>query len=220
MTHYLLSSFSSERNKRLDSLRNEGAGSCESFLRTLISFFPKNKIALPRSAYDYAIKIEYSHVGLSSDAYLAHPLRVAQMAMSFIDPLSENDVIIAILHNIFEVSHVSRCQIEDRFGKIVADSIEKLTVVREKEWDQSYKQDYYDKLRCAYRGAAAVKVLDKLDNIFTLCLNEDEWVRNAYLDEIENFVVPLACEFLPGVASYLENAAVEARKLGYCSPSN
>jgi GTP pyrophosphokinase len=210
-----LKSISEERQFRLEALDQNGAGARNRFLHTLRAVHPAGEFELVRKAFDYACQVDYHHVGGGSESYLAHPLRVAEMVENYGEPRSQTDVAIALLHNILEVSNTSLAELENMFGPTITDSIVNLTVDRKKQWDPVYQCTYYKSIRHGYKGACVVKVFDKLDNIFTLCLNADERIRTAYVDEIEEYVIPLAREVVPAVAGYFAEAAEEARAFGY-----
>ena len=135
--------------------------------------------------------------------------------MSHVEPRCETDVIIALLHNLLEVSAISALELKDRFGPVVVDSIVNLTVDRKRQDDPAYKRNYYQRIALGYKGAGAVKVFDKLDNVFVLCLNGNARIRTDYLNEIEQYVIPLARQFVPAIADYFKVAVAEARVFGH-----
>lgn len=212
---YVLKSIKEERQFRLDILDQNGAGAKDRFLSTLAAAFPEDQREPILQAFKFACRIDYDHVGLSPESYLAHPLRVTEMVMSYFQPVCQDAAVIALLHNVLEVSAINLIELEEAFGRIVKDSISNLTVDRERQWDPVYKRDYYQKIRQDHKAAGAVKVFDKLDNVFMLCLNDNEKIRTVYLDEIEEHVIPLAQECVPAVTDYFKAAAAEARIFGH-----
>ena len=211
---YVLRSPQEERRFRLEVLDQNGRGAKERFLSTFSAAYPEGSESIGK-AFEFACQIDYDHVGLSSEAYLAHPLRVTEMVMSHVGPRREIDVIIALLHNLLEVSAISALELKDRFGPVVGESIVNLTVDRKRQDDPAYKRDYYQRIENGYNGAGAVKVFDKLDNVFVLCLNGNAKIRTDYLDEIEQYVIPLARQCVPAVADYFKAAVAEARIFGH-----
>jgi (p)ppGpp synthase/HD superfamily hydrolase len=166
-------------------------------------------------AFKYAKNIPYEHVGLSADIYFGHPLRVATLAML---ATSENKVhtgVLGLLHNVFELSKISAGEISSLFGKLIAAEIEILTVDRILQWDKSYKRDYYERIRSSSLECRVVKIIDKLDNLFVIGINPDEEVRDKYLLEIEQYILPMAKIDLPDVFSYLTDLIEESRRLGF-----
>jgi len=101
------------------------------------------------------------------------------------------------------------------FGKCIADQIKILTVDRDVQWDKSYKSGYYNKLMQASHSARVVKIFDKLDNLFLLGLNPDASVREKYLAEIEDFVLPMTEASLPSMTAYMYYLVQDCRATGF-----
>ena len=154
-------------------------------------------------AYAYSGSIIYDHIGLSSEVYAAHPIRVAAMAL--LSSNSEDVVagVVGLLHNVFEVTNISPQEIGDKFGKDIATTIEVLTVDRARQWEIQYKLDYYTAIEQLGRSAMRVKVLDKLDNLFLININPDQQIRAAYRSEIERHVIPMSEKVDPAIADYM-----------------
>jgi len=212
-----LKSIEDERMLRLNTIKNNGAGVKEHFLCFLEGKFDKNDNKKIIHAYDFTINIEYKHEGLCSDAYLAHPLRVAEMIIGTSNVANSDYVILALLHNILEVSNVEKKLLEDEFGELISGSIATLTVNREKQNDSAYKDQYYKAINNGYDGMKVVKVLDKLDNLFILGTNPDSDVRVAYMNEIRQYVIPLANCVLPNAVEYFNKLLENTKNIGSIS---
>ena len=52
---------------------------------------------------------------------------------------------------------------------------------------------------------SVIKVLDKLDNLYTLSDNPNKKIKLLYLYEIEKFLLPLARTFLPKTVDVINN---------------
>lgn len=214
---YKLNSIDDERKLRLEALKSEGKGAKSSFLKCFKEKFNGDEYHKVLSAYYFAVNTDYDHVGLSSDTYLVHPLRVAEMVLGLYESVDRDTVIIALLHNVLEVGSTNVNELNEKFGSQVSNSIRLLTVDRKQQWDQKYKEDYYRRINAGYKGMKIVKVLDKLDNIFMLGLNPDRKIRTAYLEEINRYIVPLAESELPTVVDYLKKLSDNAKQVGYFS---
>ena len=59
-------------------------------------------------ALTFSCSLEYFHEGLSKESYLAHPIRVALLALKYIDFASSDSVILALLHNLYEVTKLKK----------------------------------------------------------------------------------------------------------------
>jgi (p)ppGpp synthase/HD superfamily hydrolase len=165
-------------------------------------------------ALKYASSIEYHHKGLSSRAYLEHPIRVATFVLEEVSPLDADTVVIALIHNVLEVAEVNAANLASRFGDTIAHAVASLTVDRNR-LDEDYKKAYYDRLSQGLRGARIVKVLDKLDNIFMICFNPDAEVRRSYLEEIARWVQPMADTDLPSIGEFLRHLTEVMYSMGY-----
>jgi (p)ppGpp synthase/HD superfamily hydrolase len=164
---------------------------------------------------DFAFGIDYKHVGLSSQTYLMHPLRVAILNLESVEFPSKNGFVLALFHNILEVSTLTLPRLKELFGKTIAESIETLTVDRTRQWDWSYKQSYYNGILQSEDWVGQVKIVDKLDNLYTLFLNPDAQIRDKYLAEVERWVIPMAEQLLPAVVNLLIDLTKETRNREY-----
>lgn len=166
-------------------------------------------------AFRFAKEIKYHHVGLTSDIYFSHPLRVAALAILISGAQDAGTGVLAVLHNVLEVSNVSVDTLSETFGRGISNQIETLTVDRNVQWDKTYKAGYYGKLVAGPLAAHVVKIVDKLDNLFVLGLNPDASVRERYLAEIEDFVLPMTEASLPSLTAYMRNLVQDCRATGF-----
>ncbi len=167
------------------------------------------------SALAYAIALDYHHEGLSKQAYFAHPLRVAMMYLDVSTDCNLQGVKLALLHNVLEVSRLSLDTLTHNLGIEIARSIDVLTVNRSLQWDVAYKDDYYRRISESPTFVQQVKVLDKLDNLFVLCLNPSNEIREKYLGEIERWILPLVHQALPLLDNYFAGLVKTNRKIGH-----
>jgi len=207
-----------ERDWRL--LMDEGAPpfAKDTLLSVLKERFPA--VPLPEKislALKYAFEIEYQHGTTPTQVYLNHPLRVATILAREMRVPDENVIAIALLHNVLEVSNISRRQLASLLDADIADTIQVLTVDRAQQSDPIYKNEYYDRIASKSSACACVKAADKLDNIYMLCFNPSEDVRDNYLNEIDRWVVPMANRVLPALGQRLEEASSVMRKTGFLS---
>lgn len=159
----------------------------------------------------FAENCAYRHPGLSQEAYVAHPLRVATMYLRAADVTTAFGPSLALVHNIYETTDVNRTDAAAALGTALADAISLLTVDRSRQWDRAYKARYYADIASAEFSVRVVKVLDKLDNLFLLAQNRDAVVRRLYLNEVEEHVLPIAHQDLPQCAEYIERLVAYGR---------
>lgn len=166
-------------------------------------------------AFKFAKEIKYRHVGLTSEIYFSHPLRVAALATLCAGTQDAEIGVLAVLHNVLEVSDVSLEELSATFGNGISDQIKTLTVDRDVQWDKVYKVGYYSKLMEGPLSTRVVKIFDKLDNLFLLGLNPDASVREKYLKEIEDFVLPMTFASLSGLTAYMRELIQNCHAVGF-----
>lgn len=170
------------------------------------------------AAWRFAAELDYQHPGVSAAVYLEHPQRVAALAIRLDKDIDTTTIVVALLHNVLEVTHTTTVDLSQHLGPDVADTIEALTVDRSAT-SEAYRERYYTRLRGGSRAGRVVKVLDKLDNLFLLNLNADDAVRDDYLREIRQWVAPLAQRELPSLSAYLADLVVDCERTGYWNPA-
>lgn len=204
-----------ERKRRLQGLLVPDTHALVLWRRALGSFTQDSDRKHLAYAFEFAKAIKYKHVGLTSDIYFSHPLRVAGLAILLSDTECVEIGVLAILHNVLEVSDVSLDKLSASFGNAITDQIKMLTVDRELQWNSAYKLNYYNQLMQGPLSAQIVKIVDKLDNLFVLGLNPDASVRSKYLAEIEEFILPMTATALPVVTSYMRALLKECSATGF-----
>lgn len=204
-----------ERERRLRGLHQPDHYAHELWRKALISQPTDLERERLSVVFQFAKKIKYHHLGLTSDIYFSHPLRVAAIGVLMETHHDSRVGILGILHNTLEVSHVSVDTLAKLAGTNISEQVAALTVDRNVQWDRAYKTTYYKNLMAGPRFTRVVKIIDKLDNLFLLGLNEDEDVRAKYLSEIEDFVLPMVAETLPELLAYMINLVCNCRTVGF-----
>jgi (p)ppGpp synthase/HD superfamily hydrolase len=157
-----------------------------------------------KKAFIFAKSLEYKHVGLSSEIYFTHPIRVSALSILLSGKTKSSVGILGLLHNVLEVSNLTENSISKKFGLEIATNISTLTVDRDKQWDGKYKVDYYNKIINSHQSCRIVKIIDKLDNLFLLENNKDSSIKKMYLDEIDKFILPMVQVDLPHLNGYMK----------------
>ena len=81
-----------------------------------------------KSAIDFAMEKHQGQLDKAGKPYFGHVLRVALSVASNEDtPDDENYFIVALLHDVVEDCKVSLEEIEQRWGKVVADAVDSLS---------------------------------------------------------------------------------------------
>lgn len=161
----------------------------------------KNKID---EAFLFAQKIKYKHGHMPSEIYFSHPKRVSALSMLLYDNNNIDAAILGLIHNVFELTSRSEQEISLLFGPKISKQAFVLTVDRKYQWEKDYKKEYYEKINSESIECSVIKVLDKIDNLFILGTNSDSEIKNRYLKEIEDYIVPMTSRVLPDLSNYLD----------------
>jgi (p)ppGpp synthase/HD superfamily hydrolase len=178
----------------------------------------ENEIKKINFAYDFAKKLKYDHS--NSNLYFSHPLRVANMVLLHKRTVEIELIILALNHNILEVSNLSKKKIVNMFGCNFYENISILTVKRKFQWNRNYKKKYYENINNHSHSVKIIKILDKLDNLFIIGLNPNKKVRTMYISEIEEFVLPMVKKYLPDIYLYFKKLVKNSYKIGHYKVNN
>lgn len=211
----ILDNIAMERRRRLLGMLEPDPHALVLWARALAALPDDSERHRLAHAFRFAKEIKYRHVGLTSDIYFSHPLRVAALATLCAGTNDAGVGVLGVLHNVLEVSGVSMAELSAAFGREISDQIITLTVDREVQWDKVYKVGYYCKLMAGPLSMRVVKICDKLDNLFLLGLNPDASVREKYLAEIEDFVLPMTAVSLPGLTTYMRELIQDCHEVGF-----
>lgn len=210
-----LRDISTERQSRLDGRQKPDPMARNLWNQAINSIQDMEDLRKISRAFEFAKKIEYRHMGLSSEIYFMHPMRTAAFALLCKECQNIDFGIIGLLHNVFELSDTSPEGLSRNFDESITNQILALTVDRDFQWDLAYKQAYYDDINSNPLSCRAVKIFDKLDNLYVLGLNPDEIVREKYLSEIRTHILPMAQRDLPSVYPYLCELVDETELTGF-----
>ncbi|WP_152656103.1 HD domain-containing protein [Oceanobacillus sp. CFH 90083] len=121
-----------------------------------------------------------------NEPYITHPIRVAERLEK--EGCSDDLISAGYLHDVVEDTNVSIGDIEQRFGKEVADLVASHTEDKSKSWRER-KKATVDHLRDAPKEVKYLIIADKLDNLLELEkehkeLGDDIWKNfNAGYDQ-------------------------------------
>jgi (p)ppGpp synthase/HD superfamily hydrolase len=207
----LFKDFEAERAEKMASLCSDSSYSEKKFL-DLLSFFNRKEENIFK-ALEYAKSLDFSKNHLRS-SYLSHPLRLASY-LTELDPTIHSDyIVIALLHNVPETTEIAAEELKKIFGERIANGIDTLVVNRSVPF-ASIQKSYYKAIFGAGTSLVLIKLLDKIDNIFVLCLNADNEVRKNYIEEIREELLPFAINYNPDLGKYLEALLNVTDELGY-----
>lgn len=152
----------------------------------------------------------------SMRAYLMHPVRVASFVMHCLKEPSEDVVIVALLHNIFELSGLREDQLEtwDIPSDLPA-KIRLLTIDRMRESDRNYLDLFYSSIEKDGKELSLVRCMDKLDNLLGSQIVEPASYRSEYIDLAEHYLAPMASRIDSRLGAYFMSLCNHARRLPY-----
>lgn len=208
----MLSLIQEERERRIKGLKKVDSIALKAWDDLLLKYENHKSIKLEK-AFSFGKNINYNHPGMSSEIYFSHPVRVANYA-SFFSNYKEIDYpILGLLHNVLELSNTNKRNLKELFGIKIFKEIEVLTVERKSQWNQDYKEKYYDDIMSQSHACRLIKILDKLDNLFLLHLNPNKDVINKYLLEVEKYIMPMVKKDLPVLLTYFEELLINTKKI-------
>lgn len=128
--------------------------------------------------------------GTSKKPVIFHSVKVGFMAYQF--GLSLNSVISGFLHDLIEDSDVTVTDIEEKFGKDIAETVLKLTHINDAEMKDFHRTDYYTKWQNYYesivndREVFFLKLIDTYENFVYVPISEGADRRNAIDKRMKN----------------------------------
>jgi len=213
-----LKTFKKERIRRINATNKFDKKALKEWKKLITKEINKKDIKEIKFAFNFARKLKYNHG--DSNLYFSHPLRVANMAVIHKKNIDINLTILALNHNILEVTNLSKKILSNLFGKEFYKKVSVLTVNRKLQWNKSYKKKYYKNINNYSYDVRVVKILDKLDNLFIIGLNPNEKIRIKYIDEIKEFVLPMVKKDIPDIYLYFKKLVQDSYNKGYYNINN
>lgn len=135
----------------------------------------------------------------SKEPYVEHVIRVSDMVFSYTQDI--NLAIAGLCHDLVEDTDIKTTDIENMFGKYVADIVESVTYRRDDRPDVETKGEYLAELLMKYSDdTRIVKLCDRLDNVNSLDLDIDDKqfkkFRRYYMQQtFQAMAIMNACSF-------------------------
>lgn len=171
-------------------------------------------------ALDFAMVQDYG-TGELYRYYVTHPLRVTLFMLVWMkrnDKYSTDALVASLVHNAIEKKVLSVDELERNYGPWVSHVIEVLTQDRIAMKEPEHKKFYYEKINKLDAFGQLIKYYDKLDNILALPINPNDEIRENYLREIEEYIVPICHNYDPENLSYLSELITDTRQAGHMRP--
>src|SRR5512145_2388178 len=89
------------------------------------AYHPEPDLDLIKKAYVYSAKVHQGQIRKSGEPYLVHPLEVAGLLAEM--KLDESSIVTGLLHDTIEDTLATKPDIEDLFGKEIAELVDGVT---------------------------------------------------------------------------------------------
>jgi (p)ppGpp synthase/HD superfamily hydrolase len=162
---------------------------------------------------NYIEKVQFTHLGFSQKDYFLHILRVASMAGIVNTDYRILSTKMGFLHNIYEVTNLDSSQISLEFGNEIKEILNILKIDRKLQNNYTYLEVYYEEIYKLPFNLGVVKVLDKLDNLYSLNDTATSEMKENYLLEIDTYVVPLCKKVAPQILPTLSDTINKVKTL-------
>jgi len=159
------------------------------------SYDPVADEALLNRAYVFTVKAHGAQLRHSGDPYFSHPVEVAGILTEL--KLDTATIVTALLHDVIEDTTSTFEEIEDLFGRDVAQLVDGVTKLSRVEWtsEASKQAENFRKLLIAMSNdirVLLVKLADRLHNMRTLHFVPQEARRIRIAKETMEIYAPLA----------------------------
>ena len=159
------------------------------------SYDPVADEGLLNRAYVFTVKAHGAQLRHSGDPYFSHPVEVAGILTEL--KLDTATIVTALLHDVIEDTTSTFDEIEDLFGKEVAQLVDGVTKLSRVEWtsEASKQAENFRKLLIAMSNdirVLLVKLADRLHNMRTLHFVPQEGRRLRIAKETMEIYAPLA----------------------------
>lgn len=148
--------------------------------------------------------------------YFSHPVRVATMVLQLQNEPSISSILTSLLHNVYEVSGLKEDELRDKgYENSIVEGIRVLTIDREHQYDPDYLKSYYDGIESFSDELSLIKCIDKLDNLLAFSLFERTKTLSTYIDQCDEFVVPMAERLAPELGTYIHDVVMHMRTVAW-----
>lgn len=154
----------------------------------------EEEIAKIRKAYEYSAKWHFGQVRQSGEPYINHPLTTAVILTTV---YADSDTICAgLLHDVIEDCGVSKQEIEDLFGKSIANLVYGVTKISKIHFSTENEAliEYYKKIIVGMSEDVRViiiKLADRLHNMRTLWAKDEEKQKKIARETLD-ILAPIA----------------------------
>lgn len=147
------------------------AATIESICSKIASYYPEAKLDILQKAYQFAAEAHHGQLRSSGEPYMIHPTEVAQTLADL--HLDIPSIVTGLLHDTVEDTHATLAQIENEFGKDIAelvDGVTKLSKITFKTSEEKQAENFRKMILAMAKDIRVilVKLADRLNNMRTL----------------------------------------------------
>jgi GTP diphosphokinase / guanosine-3',5'-bis(diphosphate) 3'-diphosphatase len=171
-----------------------GVQTIETLSHRLSSYLEASQINLVKRAYFYAEQAHDGQKRRSGEAYITHPLAVADILASM--HMDHQSLMAAMLHDVIEDTGISKKAIASQFGDSVADLVDGVSKLTQIEFESHAEKqaENFQKMALAMANdlrVILVKLADRLHNMRTLGAMPAEKKRRIAKETLEIYA-PIA----------------------------
>lgn len=135
------------------------------------SYLKQEDVSRLKDAYEFGESAHFGQFRLTGDPYISHPVAVSRILLQW--RLDAQALTAAMLHDVMEDTAVTKQEIEDRFGKVVADLVDgvsKLDRIKFESQEHEQAENFRKMLLAMARDVRVIliKLADRLHNMRTL----------------------------------------------------
>ena len=150
---------------------SEITSEAEALFRDASTYLKQKDVALLRDAYEFGKTAHLGQFRMTGDPYISHPVAVSHTLVQW--RLDGQALTAALLHDVMEDTAVTKEEIKDKFGKVVAELVDGVSKLDRIEFEsQEHEQaENFRKMLLAMASDVRViliKLADRLHNMRTL----------------------------------------------------
>ncbi len=147
------------------------------------------KYAVMEEAVEFAEKAHKNQKRDEGTSYILHPLRVA-IRLYHSGYRSPEILAAALLHDVLEDSQTNPMTLKKKFGSRIGDAV--LTLSKQTVNGKISNPVYFQRLQSAGAEIQAIKIFDRIDNLYSLRLIDNHKKKEQYLQETQKYFLDLA----------------------------
>ena len=155
----------------------------DAFFRDVSGYLKPEDVSQLQSAYDFSATAHAGQYRMTGEPYVSHPVAVAQILTEW--HLDSQALSAALLHDVMEDTNVTKAELAEKFGKMVAelvDGVSKLDRIEFQSHEQAQAENFRKMVLAMTRDVRVIliKLADRLHNMRTLdAMNPKKRVRIA-----------------------------------------